>query len=784
MRKLLLCTVGLSCVLPGVSHAADQDAVAGVGLKDIIVTAQRREESLQRAAVPVNVISGADLVAAGASNATLLNAQVPALTVEPSSTGNLIFMRGVGNFTVVPTSDPAIAFNYDGVYVGRPTSTTGSFFDLARVEVLKGPQGTLYGRNATGGALNVIPERPRPGENSGYGTISYGNYNALNIEGAVNLAMGEHGAARLSGTLTRRDGYLSDGTSDDRTEGLRFQMMGRLTDALTVRIGADYAHNGGYGYSVSYTGKFTLNPATGAYAFAPANIPLSEGLYSPASQAFRQGVYVGVSGRLLNALTPMPYQNNDFYGTNAEITWTTGIGTVTFIPAWRYSHLDYLSDAAAFFAKQRETDEQYSGELRLNGNRLGMFDYVLGAYYYHERENYHQVIDIMAQESWADQGITTQSWAPFARLTAHVSDRLRLVGGLRYTHDQKSFNSTSISGTIVCAATVGGVPTCPNAPLLPVLDSPAQLPFPFPAAGVLPIAGTGAIVSRSDATFNSQLTNQRVTWRAAVEYDLAPRSLAYASVETGYRSGGFSASVGHETYQPEYITAYTIGVKNRLLDNRLQLNLEGFWWDYVNQQVNHVGLDSTGRTSNFTDNIGASRIYGVEGDIKALVAPHTLLSADVQYLHAQNRSFVYTTGASSPPLVGCPYTLSGAVYVINCSNYPANNAPRWTVNLAAQQTIPLGDYNLVLGVDTQYKSSHYINFYYISQGGGLVGGAWQSNAQIAFGPANSRWTFAIYMRNMENNRIPVFMSPAPLLSTTVVGTTPPRTYGARFSVKF
>ena len=773
---------------PTTQPAVDATPPAGQ-LGDIVVTAQRREENSQRAAVAIDVVSGADLVSSGTTNASLLTRVAPSLVVEPSSTGNLIFLRGVGNFSVVPTSDPAVAFNIDNVYIGRPTSTTGSFYDLARIEVLKGPQGTLYGRNATGGAVNVIPEHPHPGENSGYATLSYGNYNALTFEGASNIALGENGAIRVSGTITNRDGYLKDGTFDDKTQALRFQMLGKLTPDLTARISFDYAHNGGYGYSASYTGKYTYNPATASYAFVPSNIGVDQGFYTPASQAFRQGTFIAApSGRFLDALTPKPYQNNSFYGVNAEINWRTGVGTLTFIPSFRDSRLDYLSDAAAFFYKQREDDFQDSFELRFNGNRIGIFDYTLGALYYHESEKYHNALDISAQGSFTDQLINTDSWAPFGRLTAHLSERLRVVGGVRYTHDHKDFVSAGTTGTIVCTLLARGL-TCPTSPLFPIVDYPSQLPFPYPAAngGVLPVGG-GAIISRSDSAYNTKLTNRRVTYRGAIEYDLGARSLLYGSVETGYRSGGFAAAIGHETYQPEYITAYTIGSKNRFFGNRLQLNLEGFLWNYRNQQVNHVGVDSTGRTANFTDNIGTSKIYGAEGELQALVTKTTLLSADVQYLHAQNTSFSYTTGASAVPLVGCPYSLSGtgasAVYVINCSGFPANNAPRWTVNLSGQQTFPLGDYQLVAGADTQYRSGRYINFYYLSQGGGYVDHSWQTNVQVSFGPASGRWSIAGFARNVENNRVPVFASPAPLTNLFVVGTTPPRTYGVRGSVKF
>jgi iron complex outermembrane receptor protein len=260
--------------------------------------------------------------------------------------------------------------------------------------------------------------------------------------------------------------------------------------------------------------------------------------------------------------------------------------------------------------------------------------------------------------------------------------------------------------------------------------------------------------------------------------------LLYASVETGYRSGGFSGAVGFSTYQPEYLTAYTLGLKNRFLDNRLQLNVEGFLWNYRNQQVNHVSLDINGNSANFTENIGRSRIYGVEVEGRALVTPTTLISADVQYLHAQNISFVYTAGATTPPLTGCPFALAAdpRFYNINCSNEPAYNSPRWTVNLAAQQTIPMGDYQIVVGADTQYKSSRVAGFAYLAEE--ILGSVWRSDAQISFGRADDRWSIQAFVRNIEDNRTPVFMSTHPTASILIAGTTPPRTYGVRGSFRF
>jgi iron complex outermembrane receptor protein len=769
-------------------QAADaQPAAEGQGLNEITVTAQHRTENLQNVAVAVDVVQGNDLINSGVTNVGRLTELAPALTVQPSSTGPIIFMRGVGNFTVVSNSDPAIAFNYDGVYVGRVTAANSSFFDLERIEVLKGPQGTLYGRNATGGAINIIPAHPRLGQLSGYGTFSYGNYHAFTGEGAVNIPLGDNGAMRISGAINDRDGYLDDGTSDGISQAARIQLLFRPSSRLTIRVSGDFDHDGGAGNSISYLGNYVFNPVQARYVFVPSNIPLRQGIYTTASQTYRQTVSVQPARRRLDALGPYPNQDNDFYGANAEITWDAGFGTFTLIPAWRRSDIDTLSDAGGFMFHNREDADQTSVELRLTGNRVGMIDYQLGLYYFDETIDNRTALSISSTFSFFTQRLTTRSWAPFARVTANITDDFRLVGGIRYTHDSKTFGFSSTGGALICVLPQPN--QCNASPLFPLVEQLSDIPFFFPAAPGAPQPFPGApgtLIQRTASLINSDLTSSRTTFRGAVEYDVAPHSLAYASVETGYRSGGFSAAAGFETYNPEYITAYTIGLKNRFFDNRLQLNIEGFRWDYRDQQVNHVGLDLLGRTANFTENIGSSRIYGVEVEARALVTHNTLLSADIQYLHAENRSFIFTTGvASGPPLTGCPFAISPtnpAVYNVNCSGFQSYNSPRWTMNLAAQQTIPLDDYQIVLGADTQYKGRRNAGFAYLAEQN--LPSVWRSNAAISFGRADDMWSIQAFVRNIENNRTPVFMSVHPTASILISGTTPPRTYGVRASFRF
>lgn len=805
MRASLLTTVASVCLMPGIALAqgapagtdarqpASQEATSagGAGLQDIIVTAQRRAESSQRAAVAINVVDGGALLKAGVTQVDRLNEQVPALAIQPTSTGNLIFIRGVGNFTLTQNSDPASAFNYDGVYVGRPTGTVGVFYDLERVEVLKGPQGTLYGRNATGGAINVLPAQPRPGEFSAHGSLSYGNYDALVAEAAVNVPVGDDGAVRISGLRSKRDAYNRDGTSDEDISAVRVQLKARLTPNLTVRLAVDHAILGGVGTSVGYDGNYVFNPVANRYVFAPASVPASDGLLTPEAQAYRVTVTAGPAGRKLDALAIAPFQNNRFYGATGVIEWKTAIGTLSVIPAWRYNKLNYLATGGAFGAFQRETDQQYSLEARFAGNRVGPIDYTLGALYYHEDISANIALSTSASAAFSDSHYITESIAPFGRLTLHLDDRLRLVGGIRYTEDRKRFTGTTISGAIVCQVRVAGVPTCPNTPLFPVVQTPAEIPFGFPAAGSPPVllrvggVPTGAVLIRGDRSDDQRLTNHRVTYRGAIEFDVAPQSMLYASVETGYRSGGFSAATGFETYDPEFITAYTIGSKNRFFGNRVQLNVEGFWWEYKDQQVSSVRPDLAGRITNITQNIGQSRIRGVEVEAQVLVTPTTLISADVQYLDSRNKSFTYVNqNTGVPPLTGCVATLDAAAnrYNVDCAGKPGYNSPKWTLNLAAQQTIHLGEFDLVASADTQYRGARYLGFLYLPEQ--FAPGVWRSNAQLSFGPANGRWSIAGFVRNIENHRTPVFSSTQPIANILVSTRAAPRTYGARVAVKF
>lgn len=793
MRTIFLLTTATLAFAPTLAAAQVQTTADGApseagteaaasdqsGLVDIVVTAQRQVESSQRAAVPLSVIDGQAFRESSITQVEGLNSLAPALSITPTNTGNAAFIRGVGNFTLAPNSDPAIAFNYDGVYVGRPTSTTGVFYDLDRIEVLKGPQGILYGRNATGGAINILPNQPRIGERSGYASVAFGNYETVNAQGAINVPIGARSALRLSASRSTHDGYLSDGTSDERTGAVRLQFKSELTDALTVRIAGDYAHNGGLGSGIDSIGFYGATLAD----FTPSNIPIGSGLNAPVSQAFRTSRVTAIGNRL----PPLsrPFQDNTFYGVNAEIAYDTGVGTLTVIPAYRKAELNFLANAGGSPYFNQEEDTQYSLEARFAGERIGPIDYQIGAYYYDEFLDVVTRLTSGANANFQQPKYDTKSYAGFGRLTLHLDDRLRLVGGLRYTMDRKRFDTVQLTSIIACTR---GPRNCPNAPTVPLFSNPSELGYVFPAmgGGPLPIfvngVATGALSIRRDIIVNDRrLNNNKLTYRGAIEFDLAPKSLLYASVESGYRSGGFSVAVGFETYRPETIIAYTIGSKNRFFDNKLQLNVEGFVWDYKNQQVSRTAQDLAGNPANYVQNIGSSKIKGFEVDTQLLVTPTTLIGANVQYLDAKQKDFTFPQGPDRP-LTGCPITtINPTRFQVDCSGFDSYNSPKWTFNLSGRQTIELGEYELVLSADTQYRSRRYIGFAYLPEQ--LIGSSWATNAQIKFGPDDDSWSIAAYVRNIENNRVPIYSIVGNARFFTF-GTTPPRTYGIRLATEF
>lgn len=769
-------------------NAADQTAAetgSTEGLADIIVTAQRRSENLQRAAIPVTAVSGDALRDAGVTKPTELTAIVPALQVVTSAGPySLFYLRGVGNFSGNALSDSAVAFNYNGVYIGRPSSTTGFFYDLERIEVVKGPQGTLYGRNATGGALNVITHAPDLGEFNGNLVGEYGNYDAIRVDGALNVPLGEDAAVRAAGIYVRHDGYLSDGNDDQKDYGVRLSFRWEPAGNFKLSVYGDYFNQGGRG------------PGSTVIALDPDK---RLGLTSPEVQAFYQTQPVSIAGRTFNPVTTRSYLDNEFYGVHAIAEWATPAGTITLIPAYRRADVSFQTSTPGFQITQQEKDRQVSFEARLASDDSRPLRYLLGAFYYDESNKVPQ-FDVNSQynASFQDFEANTQSLAAFGRLTYAFTDTVRATVGARYTTEDKDFSGTFFSMNRLCinfprfSAGQGVQITgpCPGAAQFPFTNfepPAARIPFnpAFPFVGFNEIYGATAIFQTATPIIgNRRASFERTTYRVGLDWDVTPDNLLYASYETGFKSGGFFFSADSGIFTPEKIKAFTLGSKNRFLDNRLQLNLEAFHWKYTDQQISHLGQDSAGNIIFPTENVGAATFKGAEVETKFLLTENTLLTADLQYLDAKYNDFLYNVPNQGPPLTGCTRVgVPTTVITLDCSGFRPPNAPKWTINLGAQQTIPLGNGGkVVLNGRSHYQSRTLTGLEFLpieSQDG-----YWMLDASVTYAAPDDRFFVTGFINNATDETVIGNTFPPPLSRFVVGSLRPPQTYGVRAGVRF
>jgi iron complex outermembrane receptor protein len=759
-------------------------------LEEIVVTAQRRPEGVQHAALAIDVVSSQALSQQSTSRASDLQNFVPALQISENGNGQQsLYLRGVGTSTGESYQDPGVAFNIDGVSIARPSSMTDVFYDLDRVEVLKGPQGTLYGRNATGGAINVIPNQPQLGENSGDVALTFGNYGEIHPEGNINIAVTDSSAVRLAATYLSHSGYQTDHTGDADSYAGRLQYLYQVSDTLSVRFASDYANDGGR--NAGGTVAAVQNPFTGA--FSPSPLPRDVGSFDPRYSALLAGQYSFLSGRYLGAIDGEPLSDNDYRGVLSEIIWHSPIGTLTVLPAYRNTNLNDLTAEGGYGESAQEHDSQTSMEVRLASATDGMVSWLLGGYYFHEKVDATYQFNFQAYDAQQDVDTGTLSKAGFARFTIAPLERFRISAGARYTDDRKSFDGTANILLDVCEVKTP-IPACPEAPLIPAatsftsLASQLQL-FPIkPNAlygSALPGAGKTVFV-RNIIPIDDTQVYTKVTWHAGLEYDLAENSLLYASWDSGYHAGGFAFAEIKPTYEPETISAYSIGSKNRFLNNRLQLNLEGFYWLYTNQQISHGGIDLNGANVFYTDNAGSSTIQGLEAQLKYLVTSHTVFTIDTQYLGAVYDTFTYQTpagGTNGPPVTSCPYSQTDAAhYTVNCAGKTPPHSPKWSGNIAIEQTVDLGDYALTGTAGASGQSASMLGFEMLPVE--VQKTYAEANLSVGLTPAKGQWSVTAFVNNLTNRRpygSEYYASPLGVVGATVG---PPRTEGVRATYKF
>lgn len=771
--KFLLGVAASAIILPAAAHANEADAApeasAAEGQADageIVVTAQFRRESAQKAAVSIDVLSSETLTRAGVSQAADLARISPGVQITTGGSALQIYIRGAGDFSTTSYSNSAVAQNYDGVFAARSQYVSGTFFDLERVEVLKGPQGTLYGRNATGGALNIIPVQPKLGEFGGYVSAGIQNYSGFSAEAALNVPLGDKVAMRLSAQGVTRNGYVSDGTDDDKHVSVRFQLKAEPSEAVTARLGVNYQHLGGRG--------------PGKVIYAPT-APTAPGLTNPQPiiPADRWTSISDSLNTLIGSVVAPPgiykldiskaYQDIDILGVNAHLDWDLGPATLTVIPAYQRVVMDSLVFPALYFNTvnafdgRPSTSDTRTLEVRL-GNANDQLKWVLGGYYFDESQDSFNTIRLgRASDTAFVADLNTRAYAAFGEATFSVTDALRITGGVRYTDETKKVDGYRYA--------LPGSLACPN--------------------GGTAIGGSCEIKTSAGTNVKGTYSANRVNYKAGIEFDAGPESMLYASVVTGFKSGGQS-NADINPYLPEDVTAYTIGSKNRFFDRMVTLNAELFLMKYKNRQENFSALDRGGAQVSSLFNAGRAEAKGASVDLTIRPTGNDTFRAAVEYTDAKYNQFVYRNYRAGNPTAStaCVVTPvaggSAAVgfWTIDCSGFQLPRTPKWSGTVSYNHTFELGNGSKIdFSPDMSFASSRWLSAEIVENA--RAKGYALFNASLTWRSADDALSLQAFVRNIGNTAVYNGTQQYPFIANyNGLDIAPPRTFGARLRAKF
>ncbi len=671
-------------------------------IDEIVTTATKRTESVQDVPLSVTAFSQEDLDIKGTTSLVGIQESTPNLNFSVQSAGQnvaRVTLRGIGTETLVGGGDPGVALHIDGVYVGRNSAAVGDVFDVERVEVLRGPQGTLYGRNATGGSVNVISKRPTQ-ETEGFADFTYGNYNNLRVRGVANTPLSENLSARVAIFAESHDGYIENlyapgrDSFDKSVHGGRLQLLWETDSGNEFLVRGFYSKAGGAGPGSTYLGD-DINTANGY----PGGhiIGISGGGGPPPGAPIVADAYGLASAADGSALLPRPtdiHQTRkdapEFVDTlikgidfEANINVSDGI-LLKSVSSYQTNNNEILVDSdvseAPIQTRNRQNEaSQFSQEFNLISQTDDPLQWILGAYYYHEEldERFEAttpaglVPDTTALPPGAVPGgggvfqrrLTAHevdSVALFAQLSYDITDRLSVTGGLRHTWDSKDQSR----------ATGGQVDLTNN--------------FQFMGGGAL-----GPLGPDSGTTKFSEFS-----YRVSADYDLTDNNLLFASYARGYKSGGFDFNGGQidgageqVPYNPEFVDAIEFGSKNKFWDNRALLNITAFHYDYKDLQVFRLTGDGP-----LTDNAAQSTIKGAEVEAKLEPTDNFSLDGSIGYLDAKYDDYV----VERPVLV-------------NFAGNRLNYAPKWTTHLGASYTANLENADLIFRADWSYRSDTFFD---------------------------------------------------------------------------
>ncbi|WP_395636022.1 TonB-dependent receptor [Sphingorhabdus sp.] len=686
------------------AYAQDETAQNSAALGEIVVTAQRREENLQDVPLSVTAVSGDQLgaITAGGVDIRGISGRVPSLLVESSfgRTFPRFYIRGLGNTDFDFNASQPVSLIYDDVVLENPILKGFPIFDMERVEVLRGPQGTLFGRNTTAGIVKFDSVKPSDVA-GGYGKISYGRFNAMNLEGGFGGPLSEKISVRVSGLYQRQDNYV-DNVIPSKTTKNAFE--GYEEYAARVQFLIKPSDD----FDILLTGQLRSLDGTARLFRANVFTRGQEGL-----NANFDRYRVSVDGKneqrvdTQNLTARMTYDAGAVSFISVTSYWTgdaTSVGDVdggfgaNFLPRNLYG-----PGEIPFTAETRDsvpTLKQFTQEFRVASNNDGPLSYQAGVFYFNENldivsENYSTMGDpnnaVDGVNIIVSQAQKSKAYGLFGSMTYQLTDQLSVTGGLRYNDDTRDFVAVRSKDT----------------------QFPGFLQNPL-------------------GTVRRDVSDNNLTWDLSGTYAATDDVNLYARVARGYRAPSIQGRIlfppatstplesGVTVGKSETITSYESGIKSTLLDGRARFNVNGFYYELKDAQLTAVG---GGVNANRLINADMVRGYGFEADIEFKPVPQLLLTAGLSYNNTSIQDTGLTTAACGAtrvdtfpnvslctpldPIVVAAAPFSAAIVNIDGNSLP--QSPKWIANWTARYGVPVGDGEVYAFTDWAYRSK--INFF-------------------------------------------------------------------------
>ncbi|MBP8233541.1 MAG: TonB-dependent receptor [Rhizorhabdus sp.] len=622
-----------------------------VGVEEIIVEARRRNESLQETPVAITAVNAAMLESKASMNIGDLQGAAPNLLITQQNSGAQaanLSIRGLTYADIEKSQEPTVGVVIDGVFVGTNTGQLLDTFDIGQIEVLRGPQGTLFGRNTIGGVINIRRTRPTM-EFGGKAEISYSKWNTWQARGVLNVGNGESIGLKTWYFHNESDGYYRNAISGKRAGGSNNDNFGA---ALLLKP-----------VDSNFDALLTVEKLD--QQFQPVNSSISNSTdlicaFAPASQCNRN-----TTSDLYTVFVSPATSTYKAPAATLEMNYDAGAVKITSITGWRkgkeFQTQDFDGTSADFYyVLRRQNYRQWSQELRFAGDLGENFDYVVGGFYFNSRYNLTQFSRVGAFNDTISPDVfdanpqnvigKTESYAAFGDFNWAFADQWRLSFGGRWTRDQKELTNS------------------------------------FAQTGVI---GTG------DGTF------KKFTPKVGVDFRPNRDTMLYASWSRGYRSGGFSpraatAATAGTPYQPETVDSYEIGGKFDLFDRKLTFNAAGFVSKYKDLQQNTTIPGGPTGNQTITSNVGSATIKGIEADLTARPTDGLRLTATVGILDSKFKNFVV---GNVSPVTGLPIPF----------DYSGNNliyAPKFSGSLGAEYTVPTSFGKVVGNVGLRHISPY------------------------------------------------------------------------------